>query len=83
MSMATNSFYCQKCRKNTRHYEIPVEEYLALKGVSGTDLKIERVFARLGVYKLINTLDGHRYWKCSECLRPSERDLAGTDVWAK
>ena len=81
--MGTNSFYCSKCKKNTLHIEISAEEYLALKVVSGKQLLAERLLSKLGAYKLINTLQGHNYWKCSKCLSPTERDLAGKDVWNK
>ena len=81
--MGTNSFYCNRCKRNTRHIEISVEEYLALKGVSGKELLAERFLSKMGVYKFINALDGHKYWKCSKCLSPTERDLAGKDVWNK
>lgn len=81
--MGTNSFYCSICKKNTRHIEIPIEEYLALKGVSGKELLAERFLSKMGVYKFINALDGHKYWKCTDCLFPTERDLAGKNVWEK
>lgn len=81
--MRTNSFYCSTCKNNTRHIEIPVEEYLALKGVSGKELLAERFLSKMGVYKFINALDGHKYWKCTGCLCPTERDLSGKNVWEK
>lgn len=79
--MRTNLFYCSTCKKNTRHIEIPVEEYLALKGVSGKQLLAERCLSKIGIYKFINALDGHKYYKCTDCLSPTERDLAGKNVW--
>ena len=81
--MGTNSFYCNRCKRNTRHIEISVKEYLALKGVSGKELLAERFLSKMGVYKFINALDGHKYWKCTDCLCPTERDLSGKNVWEK
>lgn len=81
--MATNAFYCSKCRKNTRHLEIKAEEYLALQGIEGTQLQIERIISRMGIYEMLQNIQGHRYWKCSECLYPSEKNLSGKDVWDK
>lgn len=81
--MGTNSFYCNRCKRNTRHIEISVEEYLALKGVSGKELLAERFLSKMGVYKFINALDGHKYWKRTDCLCPTERDLSGKNVWEK
>lgn len=88
--MATRSFYCSICRKNTIHDEVSYAEHDALRGYTEYSIgnaKLPKWFSKLsnriadhtGIYKALRiTSDFNGFWKCRECLHSSARKKDGS-----
>ena len=75
--MATNSFFCPICDKNTRHFEIGLAEAGAASG-AGRFFRVVNAFNELtGANKIMQFATGHRCWKCAECTSIYLRNTAG------
>lgn len=79
--MAVNSFYCNRCKNRTIHYEISGREYDAITEQSG---RMESLFFRgfieiSGLGLVQRRLLGLHFWKCSQCGDASLRDLKGEE----
>lgn len=78
--MATNAFYCRKCKCYTRHVEISCREHAALVGCNPVVSSIVGLCMDFtGMKHLTFGLEGHRFYKCCKCGRPSERNLKGEE----
>lgn len=79
--MATNAFYCKKCGKYTRHFELTWREYQASTGDDEIGNQMITGFCDIiGLSKLVKTISGHKFWKCGECGDTSIRNSAGDEV---
>ena len=79
--MATNSFYCNKCKKYTIHYELSWSEFQASTGDDEFGNQIITRFCDItGISKVSKTLTGDRFWKCGECGDTMIRNSAGDEV---
>ena len=88
--MRTNSFTCPICGKPTRHYEISLQEVIAID--SGEEKTImDRIGNRYleliggaadwtGIGRLYETIVGQVPYKCGTCQRCAWRNSKGQDV---
>ena len=84
--MRTNSFKCPHCGESTRHYEITLQEVIAIDPAEVNTImdKVANLFAAgadwTGLGKLYETIIGEVPYKCEKCQRCAWKDLKVRDV---
>ncbi len=66
--MSTNSFYCPRCGKFTRHCKISSREFQALEGYGFIAQTVDAINDFIGMTNFLSAVSGRNFYKCMDCV---------------